>query len=294
MDKQLSVSQPVGMTGMRLDVRAHVVSVSVSAVQNLLKCARSCGLEPIGMALHALASSNAVLSPDAREMGACVIDIGGGTTDVIVSGDNTVHCSLSIPVGGWHITSDISRAFSIPREAAEKIKIDGGCAFPALADLQRQLQVGIGEERRHRAIGQQDLSSIIAPRMEEIFVIIKDSLERAGIAHELTPEFVLTGDSSVLAGMAEVAAQMFNAPVRVAPPAPIEGMPAHLKGPAGAAATGLLLHAYEQTQRTADHYSSQPARLAATLRASQEVNRQQFLSAGSEICNLRNIENTRH
>lgn len=94
IDKQLSVSQPVGMTGTRLDVRAHVVSVSVSAAQNLLKCARRCGLEPVGMVLHALASSNAVLSPDAREMGACAIDIGGGTTDAIVSGDNTVHYSL--------------------------------------------------------------------------------------------------------------------------------------------------------------------------------------------------------
>ena len=258
VDKQSGIKMPVGMAGSRLDVKAHVIYVAVSAAQNIVKCVRRCGLNPVDLVMEPLASARSVLNMDDRDMGSCVIDIGGGTTGVAVCLDNTILYTNSIPLGGWNITSDISRALAIPKLMAEEVKIQYGNACPWMVDPAWSVHVDSAENRVERSISAQSLANVISPRVQEIFAHVKDSLESSGIGKELTPEFVLTGGSSLMPGMQELAEEIFQGPVRVASPVRIDGLPSNLQSPMGATAVGLLLYAREQYQHEVVICSDRP------------------------------------
>jgi cell division protein FtsA len=249
VDGQDGVREPIGMSGVRLEVRTHIVTGAVSAAQNIVKCVRRCGLEVIDLVLQPLASSYAVLTEDEKELGVCLVDIGGGTTDIAVFTQGAIRHTAVIPVAGDQITNDIAHALRTPTTEAEEIKIHYGVALQQLADPEEMFEVpGIGE-RGPRRLSRQALADVIEPRVTELYELIQSELRRSGYQELLSSGIVLTGGSSVMRGMVELGEEIFHMPVRLGIPKYSGSLAEVVQHPRYATAMGLLLEGMAQKKR---------------------------------------------
>lgn len=246
VDDQDGITEPIGMNGVRLEARVHLVTAASASVQNIVKCASRCDLEVADVVLEPLASAEAVLTADEKEIGVAVIDIGGGTTDVIVYVDGAaVHTSV-IPIGGLNLTNDIATGLRTPLAEAERIKMKYGCAGAALIDPDETIEVPSVGGRAPRVLARDVLVQIIEPRVEEIFSAVHHVLSETGYVDMLASGVVLTGGATLLDGMPELAEQLLNLPVRRAAPLGVGGLADVVKSPAYSTAVGLLRYGAAQ------------------------------------------------
>ncbi|MEW5887498.1 MAG: cell division protein FtsA [Pseudomonadota bacterium] len=249
VDGQDGVREPIGMSGVRLEVKVHIVTGAVSAAQNIVKCVRRCGLEVVDLVLQPLASSYAVLTEDEKELGVCLVDIGGGTTDIAVFTQGAIRHTAVIPIAGDQITNDIAMALRTPTQDAEEVKIRYGVALQQLADPAEMVEVpGIGE-RAPRRLSRQALADVIEPRVSELYELIQAELRRSGYEDLLSSGIVLTGGSSVMQGMVELAEEIFHMPVRLGVPKYGGSLADVVQHPRYATAMGLLLEGAAQKKR---------------------------------------------
>ena len=244
IDGQDGIKKPLGMSGMRLDVDVHIVTGAVAAVQNIMKCIHRCGLEVHELILQPLASSRAVLAEDEMDLGVCLVDIGGGTTDIAVFTGGSIRHTAVIPIAGDQITNDIAMALRTPTQDAEDIKIRHGCALRQLADEGAIEVPGVGE-RGARMLSRQTLSEVIEPRVEELYSLVQAELRRSGFDDLLSSGIVITGGSSAMQGMVELGEEIFHLPVRLGIPKYVGGLSDVVKTPRMATGVGLLLYGLE-------------------------------------------------
>ncbi len=268
VDGQEDVREPIGMSGVRLEVKVHIVTGAVSAAQNIVKCVRRCGLEVSDLVLQPLASARAVLSDDERELGVCLVDIGGGTTDLAVFTHGAIRHTAVIPIAGDQITSDIAMALRTPTADAEAIKIRHGVALRQLADPNDTIEVpGIGD-RGSRTMSRQTLAEVIEPRVEELFSLVQQVLRESGFEELLSSGIVLTGGSATMQGMVELGEEIFHMPVRVGVPKYSGGLAEIVRSPRYATAIGLLMEG--AAQREQGQFSSQNGSFRAVLARMRE------------------------
>ena len=240
VDGQDDVREPLGMAGVRLEVRVHIVTGSVSAVQNIVKCVRRCGLEVNDIILQPLASAQAVLSQDEKELGVALVDIGGGTTDIAIFTGGSIRHTAVIPIAGDQITNDIAMALRTPTEDAEDIKLRHGVAKQVLAAPEDRIEVpGLGD-REPRMLSHQALAAVIEPRIEELFTLVHQVIRESGYEELLSSGVVLTGGTSLMPGMVELGEDVFVKPVRVGLPMYEGSLADVVKTPRYATVMGLL------------------------------------------------------
>ncbi len=249
VDGQDGVKEPIGMSGIRLEVKVHIVTGAVSAAQNIVKCVRRCGLEVNDLILQPLASSLAVLTDDEKELGVCLVDIGGGTTDIAVFREGAIRHTAVVPIAGDQITNDIAMALRTPTGEAEELKLRHGCALRQLADPAQMIEVpGVGD-RAPRLLSRQTLAEVIEPRVEELYSMVQKVLKDSGYEELLSSGIVLTGGSSVMQGMVDLGEEIFHMPVRLGVPRYAGGLSDVVRNPRYATVVGLLLEGMAQTQR---------------------------------------------
>lgn len=250
VDEQDGIREPTGMTGSRLEVNVHIVTTSAASTANIVACVNRAGVKVADTVLEQLASSEAVLTEDEKELGVALLEIGGGTTDLAIFERGHLWHTAVVAIGGDHFTNDIAVGLRTPIPEAEKIKRRHGCALSAMVDDDETIEVaGIGN-RRPRVMARRVLSEILQPRAEEIFHQVWDEIRRAGYEKALNSGIVLTGGGAVLEGLPEIAEQIFDLPIRRGCPAGFGGMADHINDPAFATAAGLLRHA--QRKRVLD------------------------------------------
>ncbi len=249
IDGQDGIREPIGMSGMRLEVRVHIVTGAISAAQNIVKCVRRCGLEVNDLVLQPLASSYAVFSEDEKDLGVCLVDIGGGTTDLAVWTQGAIRHTSVIPIAGDQITNDIAMALRTPTREAEDIKCKFGCALADLADPEDVIDVAGVDDRPSRKLSRRALADVIQPRVEELFELVQAELRRSGFDQVLSSGIVLTGGSSVMPGMIELGEEVFHMPVRLGIPKYTGALADVVQHPRFATACGLLLEAQTQRKR---------------------------------------------
>ena len=246
IDGQDGVREPLGMSGVRLEVKVHIVTGAVSAAQNIVKCVRRCGLEVKDLVLQPLASSHAVLNDDEKDLGVCIVDIGGGTTDIAVFTRGAIQHVAVIPIAGDQVTNDIAQTLRTPTREAEDLKIQHGIALRQLADPKEMIEVpGIGD-RGPRMLSKQLLSEVIEPRVEELFSLVQAELRRSGFEEQISSGIVLSGGASQMKGMVELAEEVFHMPVRIGVPEYIGGFSERVRNPRFATGVGLLLDGLEK------------------------------------------------
>ena len=249
IDGQEDVREPLGMSGVRLEVKVHIVTGAVSAAQNIVKCVRRCGIDVNDLILQPLASSLAVLTADEKELGVALVDIGGGTTDVAVFTGGAIRHTAVIPIAGSQITNDIAMALRTPTLDAEDLKLRFGVASRHLAGADDMIDVpGIGDRGTSR-LSRQALAAVIEPRVEELYSFVQQSLRDSGYEELLSSGIVLTGGSALMPGMSELAEQIFSMPVRIGTPRYHGGLEEVVKGPRHATAVGLLFEGLAQRQQ---------------------------------------------
>ncbi len=241
IDKQEGIREPVGMSGVRLEAKVHLVTGAVSAAQNIIKCVRRCGLEVDDIILEQLASSYSVLSDDEKELGVCIIDIGGGTTDIAVFTEGAIRHTAVIPIAGDQVTNDIAVALRTPTQNAEDIKIKYACALTQLANPEETIEVPSVGDRPARRLARQTLAEVIEPRYEELFTLIQAELRRSGFEDLCAAGIVLTGGTSKMEGVVELAEEIFHMPVRLGVPQGVTGLIDVVRNPIHATGVGLLL-----------------------------------------------------
>jgi cell division protein FtsA len=268
VDGQDGIREPLGMSGVRLEVKVHIVTGAVSAAQNIVKCVRRCGLEVADLILQPLASSISVLSEDERELGVALVDIGGGTTDVAIFREGAIRHTAVIPIAGDQMTNDIAMALRTPTPEAELIKIRHGCALRQLANPDEMIDVpGLGD-RAPRQLSRQTLAEVIEPRVEELYTLVQQVLRQSSFEDLLSSGIVLTGGSSVLQGMVELGEEIFHMPVRLGVPRYTGGLQDVVQHPRHATAVGLLLEGKSQFERGIA--ARQTGSFRATLRRMRE------------------------
>lgn len=249
IDGQEDVREPLGMAGVRLEVKVHIVTGAVSAGQNIMKCVRRCGLEVRDLILQPLASAMAVLSEDEKDLGVCLVDIGGGTTDIAVFTEGAIRHTAVIPIAGDQITNDIAMALRTPTKDAEDIKVAYGCALRQLASTEESVEVpGVGE-RGARQLSRQTLAEVIEPRVEELYSLVQAELRRSGFEELMSSGIVLTGGSAIMQGMVELGEEVFHMPVRLGIPNYAGGLAEVVKSPRYSTGVGLLLAGHDQHKR---------------------------------------------
>lgn len=249
IDGQDGIREPLGMSGVRLEVKTHIVTGAVSAAQNIVKCVRRCGLEVSDLILQPLASSLAVLSEDEKELGVALVDIGGGTTDVAIFREGAIRHTAVIPIAGDQITNDIAMALRTPTPDAEEIKLRYGCALRGLADPAEMIEVpGLGD-RAPRELSRQTLAEVIEPRVEELYSLVQQVLRHSGFEELISSGIVLTGGSAVMQGMVDLGEEIFHMPVRLGTPRYGGGLAEVVHHPRYATAMGLLLEGKSQLER---------------------------------------------
>jgi len=249
IDGQGGVRQPLGMSGMRLEVKVHIVTGAVSAAQNIMKCVRRCGLEVRDLMLQPLASADAVLLDDERDLGVCLVDIGGGTTDLAVFTEGAIKHTSVIPIAGDQITNDIAMALRTPTKDAEDLKISHGVALRQLASTADMIEVpGVGE-RGPRELSRQTLAEVIEPRVEELYSLIQRELRSSGLEELLSSGIVITGGSALMKGMVELGEEVFHMPVRVGVPQYNAALAEVVRSPRYSTGMGLLMAGLEQMKR---------------------------------------------
>ncbi|MEO5342157.1 MAG: cell division protein FtsA [Gammaproteobacteria bacterium SHHR-1] len=240
IDNQDGIRQPVGMSGVRLEAKVHLVTGAVSAAQNIVKCVRRCGLDVDDLILEQLASSYAVLSDDERELGVCLVDIGGGTTDIAIFTGGSIRHTTVIPIAGDQVTNDIAVALRTPTQHAEEIKIRHACALRQLANSDETIEVQSIGERPSRMLNRQTLAEVVEPRFEELLGLIQAELRRSGFEDLMAGGVVLTGGSSKMEGLIELAEEIFHMPVRLGLPQGVTGLADVVRNPIYATGVGLL------------------------------------------------------
>ena len=242
VDDQDGIKDPVGMSGVRLEGRVHIVTGAITSAQNIIKCANRAGLDVDDIVLEQLGSSEAVLTPEEKEMGAAIIDIGGGTTDLVIFSNGSIKHTAVFSMAGNHITNDISVGLRTPVEEAEKIKIRYGCALTSLVRKDETIEVPSVGGRKPRVLSRQTLAEIIEPRVDEILALVRDELVKMGYGNLLASGVILTGGSAILEGIPELAEQIFNLPVRRGTPVGIGGLVDLVNSPIYATGVGLVLY----------------------------------------------------
>ncbi len=246
IDGQEDVREPLGMSGVRLEVKVHIVTGAVSAAQNIIKCVKRCGLEVRDLILQPLASSMAVLTEDEKDLGVCLIDIGGGTADIAVFTNGAIRHTAVIPIAGDQITNDIAMALRTPTLDAEEIKLRYGVAKQVLADPGETMEVpGLGD-RSPRTLSRQALAGVIEPRVEELFALVHQVVRESGYEEVLSSGIVLTGGSAMMPGMVELAEDIFLKPARLGMPEYSGQLADVVRSPRYATVLGLLLEAKKQ------------------------------------------------
>jgi cell division protein FtsA len=261
IDDADGVREPIGMSGVRLEVEVHVVTAAVSSVQNVIRSVNRAGLTVQDAVLEPIASAESVLFGDERELGVLVIDIGGGTTDLALLRDGAVWHTAILPVGGDHITNDIAVGLRTPMADAEQLKKRYGCALTALVPAEETVDVPSVGGRKPRQLSRQVLSEIIQPRVEEIFTLVVRELSRAGFQDAATAGVVVTGGSSIMQGVPELAESVFDQPVRRGVPGEVGGLVEVVSSPTYATAVGLALYGARRQRTT----SASPDPMAAGL-----------------------------
>ena len=249
IDGQEDVREPLGMSGVRLEVKVHIVTGAVSAAQNIMKCVRRCGLEVNDLILQPLASANSVLSEDERDLGVCLVDIGGGTSDLAVFTQGAIRHTAVIPIAGDQITNDIAMALRTPTKEAEEIKLRHGCARRELGDAHEMIEVPAVGDRGARKLSRQTLAEVIEPRVEELYSLVQAELRRSGFEELLSSGVVITGGSAAMQGMVELGEEVFHMPVRLGLPSYAGGLSEVIRNPRYSTGVGLLMAGYSQHQR---------------------------------------------
>jgi cell division protein FtsA len=242
VDDQDGIRDPVGMSGVRLEGRVHIVTGAITSAQNIIKCANRAGLDVDDIVLEQLGSSEAVLTPEERDLGVAIIDIGGGTTDLVIFSSGSIKHTAVFSLAGSHITNDLSMGLRTPVEEAEKIKIRYGCALTALVHRDETIEVPSVGGRKPRVLSRQTLAEIIEPRVEEILTLVHNEVIRTGYGNLIASGIVLTGGSALLEGIPELAEQVFNMPVRRGIPIGIGGLVDLVHSPMYATGVGLVLY----------------------------------------------------
>ncbi len=246
LDDQHDIKEPLGMSGMRLEVKVHIVSGAIAAAQNIIKCIKRCGLDVVELVLQPLASSEAVLTKDERELGVCLIDVGGGTTDIVVIKDGSIQHTAVLPIAGDQITNDIAVAFRTPIQSAEDIKINYGTAIASMASANEIIEIPLVDGLEPKKITTQALSQVIEPRVTELFELIRNELHRSRTGGIIASGIVITGGSSMLNGIVKLGEQIFDMPMRMGVPRDIDGLLQVIENPRYATGVGLLKMAKEE------------------------------------------------
>jgi len=241
IDGQEGIKEPVGMAGIRLEAKVHIVTGAVSAAQNIIKCVRRCGLEVDDIILEQLASSSSVLTDDEKELGVCLVDIGGGTTDIAVFCDGFIRHTAVIPIAGDQVTNDIAVALRTPTQHADEIKLKYACALTQLVQEDEMIDVPSIGDRPTRKISRGNLAEIIEPRYEELMMLVQAELRRSGYEDIVAAGIVLTGGSAKVEGLVELAEEVFHMPVRLGYPQYVSGLSEVVRNPIYATGVGLLL-----------------------------------------------------
>jgi cell division protein FtsA len=249
VDGQEDVKDPLGMSGVRLEVKVHIVTGAVSAAQNIMKCVRRCGLEVHDLMLQPLASAIAVLTEDEKDLGVCLVDIGGGTTDLAVFVGGAIQHTAVIPVAGDQITNDVAMALRTPTKDAEELKVRHGCALRQMAPADEFIDVpGVGD-RGSRQLSRHTLAEVIEPRVEELYALVQAELRRSGFEELMSSGLVLTGGTSAMQGMVELGEEIFHMPVRLGVPSYRGPLSEVMRNPRYSTGVGLLIEGYGQFQR---------------------------------------------
>jgi len=253
VDEQDGIRDPLGMSGSHLKVNVHIITGAVTSVQNLVKSVERAGLDVIGIILQPLASSEAVLSEDERELGVAMIDMGGGTTDLAIFAEGSVMHTAIIPVGGDHFTNDIAVGLKTARSEAERLKVQFGCAVSSLVKDDEIIDVPSMGNRPLRTLSRKLLADIIEPRAEELFDLVAREIKRAGYEGVVTGGVVITGGTSLMEGMPDMAERILDLPARRGLPAGVGGIHEHVGNPMYSTSVGLIIHALHQQEDLAMH-----------------------------------------
>ena len=246
IDEQEGVKEPMGMSGVRLEAKVHLVTCAVNAAQNIEKCIRRCGLEVEDIILEQLASSYSVLTDDEKELGVCMVDIGGGTTDIAIFTEGSIRHTGVIPIAGDQVTNDIAMALRTPTPHAEEIKIKYACALAKLTGPDETIKVPSVGDREPRDLSRQALAEVVEPRYDELFTLVQAELRRSGFEDLVAAGIVLTGGTSKMEGVIELAEEIFHMPVRLGTPQNVSGLTDIVNNPIYATGVGLLQYAKQQ------------------------------------------------
>jgi len=263
LDGQDNIRDPIGMVGQKLEADVHLVTASISATQNIVTAVNRAGVHVTDTVLEPLASADACLTDDERELGCCLLDIGGGTTDLVVFTGGVVRYTAAIPVGGDHFTNDLAVGLRTPLPEAERVKRECTVAWRPLLREDVAIEIATVGDRPPRTIFARMLCEIVEPRAQELLALVREELQRAGLESQIPAGLVLTGGAAKLAGLAELAENFFELPARVAVPRGLEGMTEEVTQPEYATAIGLLLYGIRARRLAAQR----PTGLAAKLKA---------------------------
>jgi cell division protein FtsA len=246
VDDQDGVKEPVGMSGVRLEAKALIVTGAVSSAQNIVKCAQRTGLNVADIVLQPLASSLATLSEDEKELGVCLVDIGGGTTDIAIFANGAIRHTAVLALGGNHLTNDVAVGLRTPTHEAERIKKAYGCAMASMVDRGETIEVPSVGGGQPRVLSRQILAEIVEPRVEEIFMLVQHEIQKCGLEESIASGVVITGGSTLLSGMGEMAEEVLGVPVRRGLPKGIGGLVDVVRSPQFATAVGLVIYGAQQ------------------------------------------------
>jgi cell division protein FtsA len=245
IDVQEGIKNPIGMSGVRMEAKAHIITCADDMAKNLVKCVERCELTADQLIFSALASSYAVLTDDEKELGVCVVDIGGGTIDMVIYTDGAIRHTAVIPAAGNQITSDIAKIFRTPVSHAEEIKIKHACALKDMVSMEENIEVHSVGGRPSRAMSRHTLAEVIEPRYQELFELVHDEIRSSGLEEQIAAGIVLTGGTAKMEGAVEFAEEIFQMPVRVGEPLGMKGLSEYVEGAKFATAVGLLQYGKE-------------------------------------------------
>ncbi len=259
IDNQDSIREPVGMSGVRLEAKVHIVTGAVSAAQNIVKCMKRCGLSTSDIVLEQFASSQSILSEDEKELGVCMIDIGGGTSDIAIFVDGAIRYTGVIPIAGDQVTNDIAIALRTPTRSADEVKIKYGCALQDLVDTNQMIDIPSIGDKVARRLQRRALSEVVEARYEELFTMALAEIRRSGLEERLAAGIVLTGGASKVEGAKELGERIFKMPVRIGRPNHVTGLADIIHNPIYATGVGLLVYALRQRNSQHNVSLTQPS-----------------------------------